>query len=301
MPLFTDEERAVVGTLYKKQGPETALIKGLEYVGPKMAGFVKAARKLAPDRKLIVHCWRGGQRSGSMAWLLRMAGFDVLTIEGGYKAYRRFILDSFVSDLKNIKILGGPTGSGKTDILHALAGMGTQVIDLEGIARHKGSAFGWIGEQEQPSVEQFENDLFEVFRRTSPTLPVWLENESRSIGRVFIPEGLWRQMQAAPLITIEIPIEARIEHLVHVYVQERKSDLVAAFQKIARKLNYRLAIAIEALDRDDYAEAARIALQYYDKTYRHGIESHPGGVAHTCTFDVLDASVIAADIVGLGV
>ena len=110
-PLFSDEERALVGTCYKQQGKEQALELGLELVGPKMAGFIRQARQLAPDRRLAVHCWRGGQRSGSMAWLFRQAGFEVATLDGGYKKYRRYVLDGFQGIQLDMRVVGGRTGS----------------------------------------------------------------------------------------------------------------------------------------------------------------------------------------------
>ncbi len=158
-PLFSDAERATVGTIYKQQSRDLALETGLELVGPKLGGFVREARTLAPQGQVVVHCWRGGQRSGSMAWLLRQGGLDVWTLEGGYKAYRTWVLAELAAQQYSLYIIGGRTGTGKTKILHALRQMGEQVVDLEGLACHKGSAFGFIGELPQPTVEQFENDL----------------------------------------------------------------------------------------------------------------------------------------------
>ena len=235
LPLFNDAERAKVGTAYKQISPENALIRGLEFVGPKMAGFVKKMIKWAPERKAIVQCWRGGKRSGSMAWFLRFAGFDVVTLAGGYKNYRNFVLQQFENQALKIIILGGKTGSGKTFILKELEKQGEQIIDLEALANHKGSAFGWIGEQTQPSTEQFENNLYEIFKNIEPSRRVWVENESHSVGAVFIPQPFWNQMKAAPLVHIEVPFEARVEHLVEGYTATSKEDLIQSFQKITKK------------------------------------------------------------------
>lgn len=297
-PLFSDEERARVGTLYKQTGPEAALQLGLELVGPKMAGFVRDAGTLAPGKRLAVHCWRGGQRSQSVAWLLRTAGFDVVTLEGGYKFYRRHVLDYFEQPVFRFLVLGGSTGSGKTKVLQAMQALGEQILDLEAIAHHKGSAFGSIGEAPQPTVEQFENNLFEAMRRLDPARPVWLENESRSIGRVFIPDGLWAQMSTAPLYTIEIPQEARLKNLLAGYVGIDKSELQAAFHKIQKKLGgQHLKTALEALERDDYAAAAEVALVYYDKTYQHGIDSCAASEIHRLQFGHGDPDLIAVALV----
>ena len=262
LPLFNDEERAKVGTAYKQVSPEHALIKGLEFVGPKMAGYVKKMIKWAPNRKVVVHCWRGGKRSGSMAWLLRFAGFDVLVLEGGYKNYRNFVLQEFENQQLNIIVLGGKTGSGKTAILHELAKQGEQIIDLEALAHHKGSAFGWIGEEKQPSSEQFENNLYTVFSKIDPQKRVWVENESSTIGSVFIPQPFWKQMKNAPLVHLEVPFEQRVKHLIENYTATEREDLKQSFQKITSKLGHEaLKIALEALEKDDFATAAAIGLR----------------------------------------
>jgi tRNA 2-selenouridine synthase len=252
-----------------------------------MSGFVKKAIKWAPNRKVIVHCWRGGKRSGSVAWLLKFAGFDVLTIEGGYKNYRQMVLQSFDNQLlKNIIILGGKTGSGKTYILKELEKRGEQIIDLEDLAHHKGSAFGWIGENPQSTTEQFENDLQEALRHIDPSRRVWVENESRQVGAVFIPEGFWLQFKNAPLVHIEVPFDLRVEHLVKVYSRTEKSDLTLSFEKIKKKLGFDQAkFAIEAVERDDFAAAAAIGLTYYDKAYNFGFDTNTAPQKHILNID----------------
>jgi tRNA 2-selenouridine synthase len=287
LPLFNDEERAKVGTMYKQMSPEAALLKGLEIVGPKMSGFVKKAIKWAPNRKVIVHCWRGGKRSGSVAWLLKFAGFDVLTIEGGYKNYRQSVLQSFDNQLlKNMIILGGKTGSGKTYILHELEKRGEQIIDLEGLANHKGSAFGWIGENQQPTTEHFENLLHAALRQIDPSRRVWVENESRTVGGTFIPEGFWNQFKKSPLIHVEVPFELRVEHLVKVYCTTEKADLIASFEKIKKKIGFDQAkFAIDAIERGDNAAAAAIGLAYYDKAYSFGFDTNSAPQKHVLNIE----------------
>lgn len=297
-PLFSDEERAAVGTTYKQVGKEEAMELGLRFVGPKMESFVKQAKMLAPERKLAVHCWRGGQRSGSMAWLLRQAGFDVVTLEGGYKAYRQEVLNGFITSPVKLIVIGGKTGSGKTKILHALHQLGEQIIDLEGIAHHKGSAFGFIGELPQPTVEQFENSLYEAVVKQNPAQPVWVENESRSIGRVFIPEGFWVKMKSNPLIIVEIPDAARIENLLSDYVLTDRAELETGFKKIATKLGgQHLKAALEALQESNFADAARIALAYYDKTYQFGLDSSLSPDIQRISFDHGDPFKIAQKLI----
>ena len=140
----------------------------LRLVGPKLADFVKQSKKLNPQSKeVLVHCWRGGMRSGSFAWLLDTAGLTASTLVGGYKAYRNIVLSAF-SEPRNLIILGGKTGSGKTDILKELARQGEQIIDLEGLANHKGSTYGAIGQRPQPATEQFENATLSGVAATRP-------------------------------------------------------------------------------------------------------------------------------------
>jgi tRNA 2-selenouridine synthase len=299
-PLFSDEERAVVGTLYKQEGKDAAMERGLDIVGPKLGQFVREAKQLAPGRKLMVHCWRGGQRSGSMAWLLRQAGFEVDTLAGGYKSYRKFVLEGFESLTFKLVVLGGKTGTGKTKILKSLAELGEQVIDLEGLAHHKGSAFGFIGEAPQPTVEQFENNLFDQLFMLDARKRVWLENESHSIGRIYIPEAFWRHMRSAPLLNINIPETERLKNLVSDYVLTAPEELAMAFQKIDKKLgglNYKT--ALELLQSRDYEGAAQIALQYYDKTYQHGIDTSCSIALQHIAFEFSDSGKIAQELTKL--
>ncbi|AEE48199.1 tRNA 2-selenouridine(34) synthase MnmH [Haliscomenobacter hydrossis] len=270
LPLFSDEERVVVGTMYKQQSPDKAFLKGLEYAGARMPDYVKEARLLAPRGKVVVHCWRGGQRSGSLSWLLGFSGMDVMTLQGGYKAYRQFIHQEFARYQLRMLVLGGPTGSAKTKTLHALAALGEQIIDLEQLAQHKGSAFGDLGEAPQPSVEQFENNLYAVFSLIDPQRRVWVENESRGIGRVFMPQGFWDQFRQSPLLDLEIPFDQRVAFLVATYASFDKDALRTAFMNIERRLGgLNLKNALAALQADDFATAAEIALRYYDKSYLH--------------------------------
>lgn len=300
-PLFSDIERADVGRTYKQIGQEQAMELGLRIVGPKLEGFVQQAKLLAPNRHIALHCWRGGQRSGSMAWLLHQAGFDVVTLEGGYKSYRRFVLQSLEQTPILIRVLGGKTGVGKTKILHALRDLGEQIIDLEEIAHHKGSAFGFIGEKQQPSVEQFENELFERVQRLDLSRHVWMENESRSIGRVFIPAGFWEKMRVAPLVVVEVPESTRIQNLLGDYAHADPADLEKAFHKIASKLGgLNLKMALEALQTGNLAEAARIALIYYDKTYQFGLESSTSPDIRRLQFEQEGAVEIANALMQLG-
>ncbi|PWD98112.1 tRNA 2-selenouridine(34) synthase MnmH [Marinilabilia rubra] len=272
MPIFSNEERAEVGTLYKKEGRNQAVLKGLEFVGPKMAGFAREAARLAVEGSVLVHCWRGGMRSGSMAWLFRTAGLKASVLEGGYKAYRAHFRSELESKNWNFVVIGGPTGSGKTEVLDSLAEKGEQVLDLEGLANHKGSAFGALGQEEQPTTEQFENDIHERFRTFKPEKIIWVEGESHFIGKVSIPDLLFNKMMEAPLVMYELARELRIERLVKEYGCFKNELLCHSVLKIQKRLGgLRTRQAMKALDEYDYHKVADITLQYYDKGYANSL------------------------------
>jgi tRNA 2-selenouridine synthase len=271
IPLLENDERAEVGILYKNAGRQDAIIRGLEIIGPKMAQFVKTGMEISPDKKLRMHCWRGGMRSDSMAWLFSTAGFQVKILQGGYKNYRRFIREKLTSDAKYV-VLSGTTGTGKTEILHALKEKGRQVLDLEGMANHKGSSFGALGEKPQPSTEQFENDLYDAFKKLDLSQPIWLEDESRFIGKVSIPEPFFDKMRNCCVVRVDMPLELRVERLVKDYAGFPKKDLIAATERITRRLGGQHAKrALESIENDDFKTAIEIVLHYYDKTYNFGL------------------------------
>lgn len=271
-PLFDDTERAVIGTLYKQQGKENAVQKGLELVGPKLAPFIEEAKRLCPEGTLYLYCWRGGMRSKNMALLFTTAGFDVEVIDGGYKTYRRYIQETLGNTLQLI-ILSGKTGSGKTDILHALEAQGEQIIDLEGIAHHKGSAFGGLMQPEQPSTEFFGNLLYQRVLELDQTRRIWVEDESLTIGKIYIPDAFWQQMLVAPNIYINIPQEIRVERLVTEYAEASDDELAEALERIQKRLGgQHVKAAEQALATRDYRKGAEIALHYYDKAYQYGLQ-----------------------------
>ncbi len=290
LPLFTNDERAVVGTLYKKSGREAAILKGLDIVGPKMSGIVKQARRNAPGRKLLMHCWRGGMRSESMAWLLSTAGFDVRVLIGGYTAYRKHIREK-LSAVSRLVVLSGATGSGKTETLLAMKQLGVQVVDLEGLANHKGSAFGALGEAPQPTSEQFENNLYREVSKLDLQKPVFLEDESRSVGKVVIPEVFFVKMREAPVIRLEMAKELRILRLVKDYAQFPKEQLIESVMKIERKLGGQNAkTIINAIQTEDFETAIDKVLVYYDKTYSYGLEKRDRNKIHILKTDTHDAA-----------
>ncbi len=275
MPLFNNDERAIVGIGYKKGGKEHAVQLGLEIVGPKLAGFVKQAKRLAPKKEILVHCWRGGMRSGSMAWLFETAGMKAYTLEGGYKAYRRFIREQFSHPVK-MWVLGGYTGSGKTDILKVLEKQGEQFLDIEAIAHHKGSVFGPLGQEPQPTNEQFENNLADAWRKFDFLKTIWVEDESRHLGYCGIPDPLFQQMRQAPLIKVIVPKSEREKRLVHEYGDFKQEVLLEQLIKIRERLGGQyLKEAVKALENNNLHLVVDITLRYYDKAYAHGASQRP--------------------------
>jgi tRNA 2-selenouridine synthase len=269
IPLFSDEERAHIGTVYLKQSQEEALKLGYDYANPKSEYFISGSKSVAPHNIAAVHCWRGGMRSHTFAEHLQSNGFkEVYVIKGGYKAYRNYVLDSFNEDC-SLFILGGYTGSGKTEILKFLKAEGMQVIDLEEIAHHKGSAFGGIGNTAQPTYEQFENNLFFQLQQLDHTKPIWLEDESIKIGSVQIPNSFYKKMYEASVFFLEIPREERAKFLTAEYASCDKAALATALKKISKRLgDENTRNALEFLENNNYYEVAMTTLNYYDKAYR---------------------------------
>lgn len=271
-PLFTDEERSRVGICYKHEGRDAAVELGFALAGGKFAGFIAQAREIAPDRRVRLHCWRGGMRSGAVAWVLGMAGFEVTTLKGGYKAFRHWAMRQNEKSLRVIT-LGGMTGTGKTKILAALAAEGEQVLDLEAIANHRGSSYGALGLPPQPSTEQFENLIAIQWAKFDRDRPVWIEAESRGIGRCRVPIGIFNQMKQAPILQIVRPRSERLALLVEMYGSANIEELVTATDRIRKHLGgLRTQQAIDLLRQNRLAEAFDIVLDYYDKTYQYDLE-----------------------------
>jgi len=269
MPLFSDEERARVGTLYKQKGRQEALLEGLDIVGPKMSSMVRQAQSVARGGQVLVHCWRGGMRSSSVAWLLEQSGLKVGLLAGGYKAYRQHIRQIFCGEAKLV-LLGGMTGCGKTDLLHLLVKSGEQVLDLEGLANHRGSAFGAVGQPPQPSTEHFENLCHSVWSGFDLTRHIWVENESLKIGTCIINPGLYENMLAAPMVRVNAPLSQRLDRLERDYGECKAEELVGIFDKISKRLGGdRCRDAQAAVMSGDLRQAAQIALAYYDKAYEN--------------------------------
>jgi tRNA 2-selenouridine synthase len=288
LPLFTDEERKIVGTTYKQTSREAAIKIGLDFFGPNMKNMLGTVEEMN-SKILLIHCWRGGMRSAAIAWLMDMYGFKVYTLIGGYKKFRNYVLDAFKLPFQ-FKILGGYTGSGKTEVLQALKEKGESIIDLEFLAKHKGSAFGDIGMPKQPSQEMFENILAQELRqltvsswqldhdqtancdpdsnREKTANCIWIEDESQRIGYVNVPVDLWKTMRRSPVYFLDIPFEKRLEHLAEEYGCLDKQKMIDAISRIKERLgNLNAKTAIQLLEEGNTIESFRILLKYYDKYY----------------------------------
>lgn len=281
LPLFTNEERKVVGTAYKQESKERAIKLGLEYFGPKMVKMVEEAervvaessskeKKQETEKKIFVYCWRGGMRSAGVAWLLDLYGFKVYTLVGGYKAYRNWVLKQFEKEYP-VSIIGGYTGSGKTETLHQLQSMKEAVLDLEGIACHKGSAFGNLGQPPQPKQEMFENllarKLYELMVLQQAT-HIWTEDESQRIGEVNIPIKLYSYLRTRPLYFMDISFEERLNYITEQYGKFEKEKLINATVRIQKRLGgLETKTAVNCLLENDIKGAFTILLKYYDKFY----------------------------------
>ena len=320
LPLFNDEERAKVGTVYKQQSREEAIKIGLDFFGPNMKAVVEKVEAIVTSYGLevtglnslkktnsttkksnnkvensqlinpqpatfhpqpvtpkpatiLIHCWRGGMRSAAVAWLLDLYGFKVYTLIGGYKAYRNWALEQFVKEY-NFRIIGGYTGSGKTLLLHALAKENNSIVDLEGLANHKGSALGALGNPPQPTQEMFENLLAEKLSTINhqPSTTIYLEDESQRIGNLQIPIQLWYCMRKAPVYFVDIPFEERLNYLTDEYGIHPKEKLVNAIMRIQKRLGgLETKNAINFLLENNFKESFRILLHYYDKWYAKGL------------------------------
>jgi tRNA 2-selenouridine synthase len=278
IPLFDDETRAEVGIAYKQRGRGKAILKGLELAGPGLSARLEKALHLSKEKnKLLVYCWRGGMRSETMAWLFSLGDIDIKLLEGGYKAYRHYVLDKLAEE-GNYVILGGLTGSGKTEILRRMKEMGHQVIDLEKIASHKGSAFGSLGQSSQPSSEHFSNLLFDELRRSDTNKKIWLEDESKNIGSVFIPDSFYDKMQSSPVVALIMDIKTRLPRLLEEYSGYPPEDLKLCIQRISKRLggdNARESIGY--IETGNFSGAIEMTLKYYDKMYMYGLRQKREG------------------------
>lgn len=272
IPIFDDKERETVGIIYKTEGRIKAIQRGIQLTGPAMYLKLEEAQNLAKESKLLIHCWRGGMRSEAMAWLFSLGDIETEVLDGGYKSYRHYVLEK-LSEKRKYIVLGGLTGSGKTEILNHMKCAGHQVIDLEGIACHKGSAFGSLGQSDQPTTEHFANLLFNELEKTDKKKVVWLEDESKNIGTVFMPEQFYFNLRESPVIALIMDIKTRMPRLIKEYSAYPKEKLISSIERIAKRLGGdKTKEAINEVEESNFSRAIEITLNYYDKTYLFGLK-----------------------------
>jgi tRNA 2-selenouridine synthase len=271
IPLLNNEERVIVGTTYKRKGQPEAIREGFRLVGPRLVDIIKQTEKVAEGKEIIAHCWRGGMRSSNFCQFVGMAKIKAQSVKGGYKAYRQFALEYFKKPLQII-LIGGCTGSGKSEVLRALAAQGEQILDLEDLAHHKGSAFGSLMQPPQPTTEQFHNNLFEKILQLDLSKRIWVEDESITIGKVYLPPDFWAQMKSSPLAQMEVSKEVRIQRLVNEYGPANREEFLEAMGRIVKKLGgQHYNAAKEKLLLGDMASVIDILLTYYDKMYSESL------------------------------
>jgi len=278
IPLFDNDERSIIGTIYKKEGRKKAVIKGLKFFEKKMEllldnlfmsidSYKDISENNNKELSIRIYCSRGGMRSQSIAWLLEKYKLNPITLKGGYKIYRRWVLDSF-SKKSNIVVIGGKTGTGKTRLLTLLEKYKYQTIDLEGFACHRGSTFGGLGMKEQPSNEQFENKIAEKLNSFKCSNNIFVEAESANIGKCKIPHEFFNQMKNSRRIEIVRSESNRLEELIDTYSVFKKEELQESVLRIKKRLGpQRTKIALESINNKKWDLVCRSVLDYYDKCY----------------------------------
>ena len=279
IPLFSDMEREIIGKSYKKESRLKAILNGLKATLPKTRKileiiFQTAIKKEGVNKSLRIYCWRGGMRSKAFAWLARTIGIETHILKGGYKSYRKWVLYQFEADLP-IRLIGGKTGTRKTDLLNFINKENIYVIDLEGIANHRGSSFGSLGMEKQPSTQQFENILAESLSNfhKSKANEIWIEAESSNLGKCRIPNKLYSNMKKAPVLEIIKTKHERVKNLVEVYSQNSQTELKDAVNKISKRLGpQRTTEALISIEKKEWSKACEAMLDYYDKCYEYELK-----------------------------
>ena len=280
IPLFDNDERSIIGTIYKKEGRKKAVIAGLKFFEKKMDRLLdnlfanidshEIINKQTNNKSFIrIYCSRGGMRSQSISWLLDKYKFNPITLNGGYKKYRRWVLDCFSKKL-NIILIGGRTGTGKTRLLSLLEKYKYQTIDLEGFACHRGSTFGGLGMKEQPSNEQFENKIADKLYSFKTMNYIFVEAESANIGKCKIPHEFFNQMKTSRRIEILRSESNRLDELIGTYSVFKKEELEESVLRIKKRLGpQRTKIALESINNEKWDLVCRSVLDYYDRCYEY--------------------------------
>ena len=297
IPILNDAERKAVGTDYKQKGQLEAIKTGFRLVGPRIINLINDAEKIAPEKELLVHCWRGGMRSANFCHFIGMAKLRTHQLKGGYKAYRKKALDSFKNPFQ-LLVIGGSTGSGKTEILRALAEKGEQIIDLEKLANHKGSVFGGMMMPPQPTTEQFQNELFEDIIRLDLNRRIWIEDESIAVGKIFLPEDLWKRMSISPIVEMQVEKTTRVKRLSDEYGPADKTEFLSGMQRIIKKLGgQHFNNAREKLMMGAISSTIEILLNYYDKAYATGLSKKQDRIKYRMPWNGHDPIRFAEELI----
>jgi tRNA 2-selenouridine synthase len=275
VPIFDDEERALIGTLYKQAGADKAKQRGVEIVSTKLADiYKKIGSRQMEGKDIVMYCSRGGMRSGSLVKLLDALGHRVYQLEGGYKSYRQYVLEGLDLHLqsKRVVVIHGDTGVGKTEILKRLQQMGFPAVDLEGMANSRGSIFGTVGLGQPRKQKDFDALLFYRLRQIEHGYII-VESESSRVGQVYLPHALIRKMKEGVHILVQCSIETRIERIVDEYTQKVNTtdEIRDSIKRLQGELGKRrTAELLELLDNGDYRSIVKFLLQeHYDPKYRH--------------------------------
>lgn len=278
IPVFNDEERAEIGTIYKQVSVDAAKERGLAIMSAKLPNFVKQFKEIEGDK--AVYCWRGGMRSRTAATVLSLMDIHVNRITGGIKAYRKHVLDSLehMQLDADAVVLQGLTGTGKTAVLKQLQLEGYPVVDLEGLAGHRGSIFGHIGLQSN-NQKTFDSVLFERLKELQSAPYLLVEAESKRIGKIVVPDFLMEKKASGTTIVLELPMEERVRQLLEDYTPtEYKEHYMTAFQLIKGRIHTPIAAEIEKnLSEGQFAQAIQLLLEhYYDPKYTHTFGQYEG-------------------------
>lgn len=299
IPVLNNSERIIVGTAYKQQGQKQAIKEGFRLVGPRLLDIITETEKIAHGKELLIHCWRGGMRSNNFCQFVGMAGVKTQALAGGYKAYRQKAFESFQHPFQFI-VLSGYTGSGKSEVLRELKTQGEQVIDLEMLAHHKGSAFGGLMMPAQPTTEQFQNHLFEEILQLDLSKRIWIEDESISLGKIFLPPAFWMKVNQGPLVNINVDKDIRISRLVNEYGAADKEQFLLAMSQITSRLGgQHFKAAKEKWMQGDMAAAIAILLTYYDKAYLKGIEKRKDLLITSMNWDGAETTRFVNELMAL--
>jgi len=273
IPLLNDDHRKQVGITYKSNGRDAAVVKGFDLVGEKFAGFIREVKRLTTGKHVMVYCWRGGMRSGIMSWVMDMAGFKCFLLKGGYKSYRRYVLE-VLEQPRKVVVVGGKTGCGKTEVLAALKKKGEQVICLETLASHRGSAFGALGMPQQPRNEMFQNMLAEEWISMDNSKILFLENESMTIGPIVLPPRIFEAIRNSPVVELQMSVQQRVKRILAEYGNFPVETLAENTGKLAKRLGgLRTQQALEALMNGEKEKWVEHVLHYYDNTYGYGSDT----------------------------